>query len=306
MVRLRDACGLHSPPASGNGYLQKHIKPLTMSYRFTNTDKWNDAWFYELDLRQKAVFLYLCDLCDIAGFFEINLRRMAQDIGMSDADVKGALKGLHSRIIYSTDGKYLFLRNFIKHQKNLPFNSSNRAHQGILRLLKEKLQLFNFQSLEEYFQSPMEGASKGLSSPSGIGTSRGNRNNKGGMGEKEREKGEPDEKRNEYKSGDLQSFINTFNEVRGTKFKAIKKVGEQYNARLKEGFTPSQMIDALKNAMNEKYHVDTGYKYLTPEFFTRSEKIDKFLNAPPSGVNPSVAGFEERMRKKLNQEDGNN
>jgi len=153
-----------------------------MAYRFTNTDKWNDSWFYELDLRQKAVFLYLCDLCDIAGFYEINFKRMAQDIGMSDADVKGALKGLYSRTIYSADGKYLFIKNFIKHQKNMPLNENNPAHRGVMRLLTNNLQIFNLQTIEDYFSSPFKGASKGLQSPTGKGSSKGKE--KGGMGEK--------------------------------------------------------------------------------------------------------------------------
>ena len=140
-----------------------------MAYRFTNTDKWNDAWFSELDWRQKVVFLYLCDQCDMAGFYEINLRKMAWDIAIDCADVEGALKGLKSRLLYSTNGKYLFIRNFLKHQKNLPLNEKNTAHRGIIRRLNEKLQLFNFLSIDDYFESPTKGASKGLQSPTGIG-----------------------------------------------------------------------------------------------------------------------------------------
>jgi hypothetical protein len=278
-----------------------------MAYRFTNTDKWNDTWFYELDLRQKAVFLYLCDLCDIAGFYEINIRRMAQDIGMSGADVKGALKGLHSRIIYSVDGKYLFLRNFIKHQKNFPLNEGNRAHRGIIHSLTGKLQLFNFQSINEYFQSPYEGASKGLQSPSGIGIgNRVNREDREGVGEKEGEEGakraaeatretRSDEKRNEYKSG-VSGYVEAFNAIRGTKFQATQKVTGQFNARLKEGFTPSQMIEALRNAMKEKNHIESGYRYLTPEFFTRSDKLDRFLNAPASEI--TAITYEHEKEKQ--------
>ena len=185
-----------------------------MAYRFTNTDKWNDSWFYELDLRQKAVFLYLCDLCDIAGFYEINCKRMAQDIGMSDADVKGALKGLYSRIIYSVDGKYLFLRNFIKHQKNFPLNENNPAHKGIIKLLTEKLQLFNFQIIEDYFKSPFNAPSKGLEW--GIGNSNSNKDkkeDKGGMGEKEERK----------ESISFENFWDLYDKKVGEKTKIQKK-----------------------------------------------------------------------------------
>jgi hypothetical protein len=125
---------------------------------------------------------------------------------------------------------------------------------------------------------------------------------KEGMREKEGKEGEdkqPDEKQNEYKSGGLQDYINTFNTIRSTKFKAIEKVRKQYNARLKEGFTPAQMIESLKNAMKDEYHIETGYKYLTPEFFTRSDKIDKFLNTTKPSTNQAEENFNKSIMNKL-------
>lgn len=136
-----------------------------MAYRLTNTDKWNDQWFSGLDWRQKVVFLYLCDQCDMAGFYEINLRKMAWDIAIDCADVEGALKGLKSRLLYSSDGKYLFLRNFIKHQKNLPLNEKNKFHSGIIKRLNENLKSFNFQSIDEYFARGLQAPCKPLASP---------------------------------------------------------------------------------------------------------------------------------------------
>ena len=44
-----------------------------MAYRFTDTNKWHDAWFSSLKPLEKLLFNYLCDNCDIAGFIEINL-----------------------------------------------------------------------------------------------------------------------------------------------------------------------------------------------------------------------------------------
>ena len=66
-----------------------------MSYRFTNTDKWNDSWFCELTQIQKLLFIYLCDNCDIAGFIEINYRRWANDLNSSNETIEGACKGLN-------------------------------------------------------------------------------------------------------------------------------------------------------------------------------------------------------------------
>jgi hypothetical protein len=102
-------------------------------------------------------------------------------------------------------------------------------------------------------------------------------------------------------SNDFLNYISLFNEVRGARFQAIQKVRVQFNARLKEGFTPAQMIEALKNAMKEKNHIESGYRYLTPEFFTRSDKLDRFLNVPASGRANSVDDFEANMMKRLNE-----
>jgi hypothetical protein len=102
-------------------------------------------------------------------------------------------------------------------------------------------------------------------------------------------------------SGSLSEFITSFNEKRCSKFQAIEKVKKQFNARLKEGFTPAQMLQALENAMKDKYHIQEKYKYLTPEFFTRADKIEKFLNisngeAKEGSIPAPKLGFDEYLR----------
>jgi hypothetical protein len=42
-----------------------------MTRRFTETDKWQDEWFLSLPFEAKLLFLYLCDNCDCAGFWEV-------------------------------------------------------------------------------------------------------------------------------------------------------------------------------------------------------------------------------------------
>ena len=96
-------------------------------------------------------------------------------------------------------------------------------------------------------------------------------------------------------SGNFETFIAEFNRIRGSRFQAIDKVKRQFNARLKEGFTTEQMLQALETAMRDKFHIDTGYKYLTPEFFTRSDKIEKFINVN----SPSPEGQEKTHAPQL-------
>lgn len=103
-----------------------------MAYRFSDTSKWADEWFVDLTPHEKLLFMYLCDNCDIAGFYEVSTRKVTFDIGLSPEDVVGAFKGLQRGYILSTDKKVIFLKNFIKHQKNLPLNGRNKSHKGIL------------------------------------------------------------------------------------------------------------------------------------------------------------------------------
>jgi len=141
-----------------------------MAYRFTNTEKWQDSWFTELTQLQMLLFLYLCDNCDIAGFIEVNYKRWASDLGSSKETIEGACKGLARGLIYSKLNDCIFIRNFLKHQKNLPLNENNKAHLGIIKRFELYLYKFEYQTINEL----IEGACKGLPSPSGIGNGIGN------------------------------------------------------------------------------------------------------------------------------------
>jgi uncharacterized phage protein (TIGR02220 family) len=68
-----------------------------------------------------------------------------------------------------------------------------------------------------------------------------------------------------------------FNSTTNKKCKVItKKTKEQFKARLKEGFTKADIKNAIINASKEPYHVETDLKYITLEFISRADKLDKF------------------------------
>jgi len=144
-----------------------------MAYRFTSTDKWKDAWFTNLSQIEMLLFLYLCDNCDIAGFIDINYRQWAFDLRSNEAGIKGALKGLARGLVHSNCGEVLYIRNFLKHQKNYPLNEKNMAHRGIIKCFEDKGYKFDIQDINEF----IEGACKGLYSPYGIGIGIGIGNN---------------------------------------------------------------------------------------------------------------------------------
>lgn len=140
-----------------------------MAYRFSNTDKWNDKWFYELKPLEKLLFIYLCDNCDIAGFIEVNIRRWKTDIDTDERNLEGALKGLQRGLVYSESGDCIYIRNYLKHQKNLPLNPNNKAHLGIMARFNNYAEKFHIDNITSF----IEGASKGLLSPIGNGIGKG-------------------------------------------------------------------------------------------------------------------------------------
>jgi len=162
-----------------------------MAYRFTNTDKWSDAWFLNLKPMEKLLFYYLCDNCDIAGFIELNIRKWAFDIGTTTAIIEGALKGLPRGIIIGEE--CIFIKNFLKHQKNLPLNPErNPAHRGIIQKFENYKERFGVQDFNELLNMKNEGATKPL--PRGLGNGIGN-----GIGKKGDYKGENlDERREKF------------------------------------------------------------------------------------------------------------
>lgn len=147
--------------------------------RFTAPVKWNDEWFSNLKPIEKLVFLYLTDRCDNGGFFEINKRVDAFLIGISETEFIDNLKIIRKCYVASKDGKKIWLKNYLRHQKNLPLNPENNAHKQIINIIKSNIENFEY-------DFNILGANQGLNSPIGKGNIIGKGKGKveeGGMGE---------------------------------------------------------------------------------------------------------------------------
>jgi hypothetical protein len=155
-----------------------------MPIRFTHTDKWADTWFIDLKAKEKLLFMYLCDICDVAGFIEISYRKFSFDLAIPQSDVQEAMQGLSRGLIFSKCGTVAVLKNFLKHQKNLPLNELNNAHKGIFKKYEYYLHKFDNIIISNELGVINLGASKGLLSP--IGKDKGN--DKGNNIDKAKEK----------------------------------------------------------------------------------------------------------------------
>ena len=83
----------------------------------------------------------------------------------------------------------------------------------------------------------------------------------------------------------LLSFLNS---KTGRNFKVINETTKKkYYARLKEGYTKDDILNAIINAVNSDYHKENNFKYLTPEFFSRADKLNLYssINNKPKENN---------------------
>jgi len=90
---------------------------------------------------------------------------------------------------------------------------------------------------------------------------------------------------------DFVKLLSFINQKTNRKFKTINKdVKRKYEARLKDGYTKQDILNAVINASNLQYHKDNGCQHLTPEFFSRATTLDKYGNEAKGNL---IASFPE-------------
>jgi hypothetical protein len=139
--------------------------------RFTETTKWNDPWFMDLPVKYKLFWLYICDQCDVAGFWEPNMRLAVAQIG-EPIELVEILRVFEKRIEQIRDGK-LWIKKFVQFQQGTELNPANNAHRGILKRFNENK--ISSPIPVQNKDSPCQGANVPLTR----GTSKGKGNSKG-------------------------------------------------------------------------------------------------------------------------------
>jgi hypothetical protein len=78
---------------------------------------------------------------------------------------------------------------------------------------------------------------------------------------------------------DSNKLLSVFNSILGKKTRVVPdKANKQLKAALKAGYSKDDIVTAITNASKDPHHVDSNYKYLTLEFITRPDKLDRFIN----------------------------
>jgi hypothetical protein len=103
--------------------------------RMTSTGKWDQAWFRKLSPQLKCAWMFLCDRCDHAGIWDIDLDAMAFFIGV-DLSLDEIEKAFGERIKALSETK-LLVCDFVDFQYG-ELNPDNRVHKSVLNRLEKE------------------------------------------------------------------------------------------------------------------------------------------------------------------------
>jgi len=107
-----------------------------MAKRFTDTEKWKKPFIRGLQGPYKLLWLYICDDCDHAGVWQVDLEVAEIRIGEKINRLE-ALKSFGDKIVMFDDGNKWFIPSFIEFQYPSGLNPDNRAHSSIIHLLEK-------------------------------------------------------------------------------------------------------------------------------------------------------------------------
>lgn len=119
-----------------------------MAKRFTDTNKWDRAWFRKLSPSMKCAWVYLCDKCDHAGIWTADFESMSFHVG-EPITQEMCLTSFADKIRAVGSDKFV-LQSFIDFQYGT-LNPENRVHQSVISRLQKE-------GANKDLISPLEGA----------------------------------------------------------------------------------------------------------------------------------------------------
>jgi hypothetical protein len=125
-----------------------------MPKRFTDTEKWKKPFIRGLKAPYKLLWLYICDDCDHAGIWQVDIEVAQIRVGES-LDEKTAIESFGDKIIPIEGGSKWYIPSFVEFQYPSGLSQNNKAHVGIIKIL-EKYQ--NEIDANKPLISPLQGA----------------------------------------------------------------------------------------------------------------------------------------------------
>ncbi|MEM1973311.1 MAG: hypothetical protein QXN68_00815 [Thermoplasmata archaeon] len=108
--------------------------------RLTETDKWVEKWFRDLDNKYKLLYLFMLDNCDYLGIFDLDKLELASFILKEKFSVEEVKKVFLDKIeVKIIDGKEIVvMKEFILWNYGDNLNPEHKIHKRIIEVLSKK------------------------------------------------------------------------------------------------------------------------------------------------------------------------
>lgn len=250
--------------------------------RSLSTAFWSDPFIEDLTPQQKLLFIYLItnDKTNMLGIYENSIRKMSFETGINKSEIEKALKEFESKGKVKYINNYVVLINYMKHQ-NFNTNMKKSAidtYNNLPSELRDKKLVVSKSNPLEGFESLLN--HYGMVSKIEVEYEL-ELESKLETKEEEEFTNTPVVSQQTDEEIDFKTLLEFINNHTGRKFKVINEATKKkYKARIKEGYTAKDIGDAIKNAVKAKNHIENGNQYLTPEFFSRADKLNLYSQEP--------------------------
>lgn len=121
-----------------------------MAKKTIDSKVWKDNFFSVLTPKQKLLWLYLitCDFNNMLGIYEINLRIVSFDTGLSLEEINDYLALFESKGKIVVKGDYLNLVNFLKHQNYNP--NMKKSALNVYQDLPDEMKIKGYDYFDDF------------------------------------------------------------------------------------------------------------------------------------------------------------
>ena len=215
-------------------------------FRKIHTSFWSDPFTSELDNDKKLFYLYLLtnERTKQCGIYEISIRQIQFDLNIKVETVKKYIDFFSKtgKIMFSDNTNEIAIKNWVK------FNYSTSPK--VIKCIESELKNVKNRVLIEYINC--------------IDT----------LSQEEEEEEQEEEEYINAKSIDFDRLLDYINLTFDKNFKSINdKAKKSFNARLKN-YNKEIFITVINNLKKDTYHLETNFKYITPEYISREKTID--------------------------------
>lgn len=258
--------------------------------RFTETTKWNDPWFQDLKPELKLLWLYICDNCDCAGIWQVNMRLAEFSLGCSYPNL--TLRDAFGDRVRDIGGGKIWICKFCGFQYGL-LSDNCPPHRNVI----QRLAVFSLIEDNTSFSLPY---AKGSVTPQEKEKEK--ETTKGGVGENELSLG-LNFKPADNGTAHSKLILSFLNETAGRKYRETKSHLKLIVCRLKEVNGDVDGIKTMIVRQVKRWGTDEKMmEYLRPQTLFNATKFHEYYdNRHQPVINPMPQNRVDRNAGTLNE-----